>query len=688
MLGAAPLPVAVAVATLLTTTPVFANGDLPLKRVLLSSGGVGYFEHEATVDGDATLILDVRRDQVDDVLKSIVVYDDTGRIGAISLPGVEPLNELFRELPFSPEALTSPPALFNALRGAEVHAQGVRDITGRLLAVTETVLAMPNGNGPNGGPLVTGRRISLMTPTGVQHMALEETSTLQFTDPRLQEQVNTALAAIAEHNTRERRRLSIRTSGPGQRTVRVAYVAAAPLWKASYRLTLPVRDDQPGSLQGWAILENMSGEDWKDVELTLVSGQPVTFRQALYAAYYVNRPEVPVDMLGRILPSADAGAVAAAARDRMDSTLSRRKQAPAAAPMAERAMPAPMALQEAEMKVADTTTAQASEADTQAVFRYPHPVSVTSGHSLLVPIITQPVPADSVALFQPQTDPRHPLAAVRLTNDTQTALPPGVLTLYRRMDEGITYIGDAQMMPQPSGEQRLLSFALDQKITVDRADEPSETLSRATIADGMLSLTVTERQTTVYTIAAPPITALSATKPRTLILEHPRHPGWELTTPAEDKPMMSATAYRIPVAIPAEGTMTLTVTLEHPRQERLSLFDVGSDRLVAYASSTDLSPALREAFRGLAELNATLADRQKRVSDLEETQESITTEQDRLRQNLGAAPRDSDLYKRSLAKMTDQENRLDTLARDLQAARKDVGATEQALTDRIRKLRL
>ena len=92
--------------------------DLELRRVLLSTGGVGYFEYEVTLSGNAALSLEVRLDQVNDVLKSIVVYDDQGGIGAISLPGQQPLQEVFRELPFGPDALSSPVALLNALRGA------------------------------------------------------------------------------------------------------------------------------------------------------------------------------------------------------------------------------------------------------------------------------------------------------------------------------------------------------------------------------------------------------------------------------------------------------------------------------------------------------------------------------------------------------------------------------------------
>ena len=111
--------------------------DLSLQRVMLSSGGVGYFEYQATVDGDATLSLDVPLDQVDDILKSLVVYDDGGTAGEVTLPGREPLRQIFVDLPFDRTALDSAPALLNALQGAEVRVTGAKPMNGRLLRVVE-----------------------------------------------------------------------------------------------------------------------------------------------------------------------------------------------------------------------------------------------------------------------------------------------------------------------------------------------------------------------------------------------------------------------------------------------------------------------------------------------------------------------------------------------------------------------
>ena len=100
----------------LFTFPTLALAqDLALKRVMLSSGGMGYFEYEANVEGDATLKLTVSLQQVDDVLKSLVVYDDKGGVGGLSLPGREPLAQAFKDLPFDQESLGSPSQLLATL---------------------------------------------------------------------------------------------------------------------------------------------------------------------------------------------------------------------------------------------------------------------------------------------------------------------------------------------------------------------------------------------------------------------------------------------------------------------------------------------------------------------------------------------------------------------------------------------
>ncbi|MGY0831883.1 hypothetical protein [Azospirillum argentinense] len=677
-------------------------GALALKRVLLSTGGVGYFEHEARVSGDAALTLEVRRDQVDDVLKSIVVYDDRGGIGTVDLPGQEPLETAFRELPFTPQDLASPTALLNAMKGAEVQTSGSRAVSGRLLSVTEEYTQLPNGGGT-----VTRNRVSLMTEEGLRQLVLEETDSLRFADPRVQAQLDSALAAVAGAAGKERRRLTIRTTAPqadagAERTVRVAYVVAAPLWKATYRLTLP--ESAPGSakgaeggtgdLQGWAVLENLSGDDWKGVELSVASGNPVTFRQALYSAYFVNRPEVPVEVLGRVLPPPDEGAVAADVMAKaQDSPVRSRAAAESGAPtaMAAPPSPAPAPAMSAPFagampqRAAETTPAESTEATAQVLFRYPQPVTLANGGTMMMPITARAIPAERLSLYQPNTQPRHPLAALRLSNGDsgETGLPPGVLTLYERLGGAAAYVGDARLATLPAGESRILSFAVDQAVTVDRSEQPSRTLSRATLADGVLQLTVTDRQTTTYRIAG------AAGEDRTVIVEHPRRSGWELVPPSGGAtggaaPDLTADAYRLPVAVPAGQTVTLAVALERPRIERFGISEMSPEQVRAYASSTELPPAAREALAKVATLRGAVADKERRVGELEREQAEIGKEQERLRQNLATLPRDSDLFKRTIAKMGEQETRLDGLSRELATARKEADTARNTLRDQVR----
>ncbi|MGR0185760.1 hypothetical protein [Azospirillum aestuarii] len=682
----------------LLAAPAFAaeqtSGALALKRVLLSTGGVGYFEHEARVSGDAALTLEVRRDQVDDVLKSIVVYDDRGGVGTVDLPGQEPLETAFRELPFTPEDLASPAALLNAMKGAEVQTSGSRAVSGRLLSVTEEYTQLPNGGGT-----VTRNRVSLMTAEGLRQLVLEETDSLRFADPQVQAQLDSALAAVAGSAGKERRRLTIRTTAPqadagAERTVRVAYVVAAPLWKATYRLTLPESakgtEGGTGDLQGWAVLENLSGDDWKGVELSVASGNPVTFRQALYSAYFVNRPEVPVEVLGRVLPPPDEGAVAADAMAKaMEPAVRSRAAAESGAPTAMAAPPAPAPAPAMSapfagampQRAAETTPAESTEATAQVLFRYPQPVTLANGGTMMMPITARAIPAERLSLYQPNTQPRHPLAALRLSNGDsgETGLPPGVLTLYERLGGAAAYVGDARLATLPAGESRILSFAVDQAVTVDRSEQPSRTLSRATLADGVLQLTVTDRQTTTYRIAG------AAGEDRTVIVEHPRRSGWEMVQPTGGAaPDLTADAYRLPVAVPAGQMVTLAVALERPRIERFGLSEMSPEQVRAYASSTELPAAAREALAKVATLRGAVADKERRVADLEREQAEIGKEQERLRQNLATLPRDSDLFKRTIAKMGEQETRLDGLSRELATARKEADTARNTLRDQVR----
>jgi hypothetical protein len=175
---------------------------------------------------------------------------------------------------------------------------------------------------------------------------------------------------------------------------------------------------------------------------------------------------------------------------------------------------------------AQIEAAQAAESVTQTAFTLPYKVSVAAGQSLVVPILDRELPAQRIDLYLSSADLHHPLAAIALTNDGETGLPPGVLTIYEQaMTGGATYLGDARLAPFPPSERRMLSYAVDGKVTVDRTSEEQNAIVKAAIAQGLMRLTRLTRQITTYRVKT------ADPGEHHLLIEHPRLVGWSLTAP-------------------------------------------------------------------------------------------------------------------------------------------------------------
>ena len=665
---------AVTVACCCAAVPVY-SAELALKRVVLSTGGVGYFEYKAEVDGNAALTLDVALDQVDDVLKSLVVYDSGGTAGEITLPGREPLAKIISGTPFEGTSLTSLADLLNGLSGAELRIDGPQPASGRLVHVYPQT-----ERGPDNVTL-TRFRLALMTDSGLRQVMLDDVGMIAFVDAELQQRLMATLAQMAAQRADKLRRLTLHSRGTGPRRVRVGYVAGTPLWKSTYRLSLPTDgQSDTGRLQGWAVLENFTGQPWRDVELTLLSGNLVTFRQALYESYYVTRPTVPVEMNGRIMPQPDTGSVASDFLRRSAKAApppaAPAPASPASTAMANEAAPAPAP------PPAAIDSAEASEGAAQIAFTLPYKVSVGAGQSLLVPILDRELPARRIDLYQAGVDRQHPLAAIALTNNGDTSLPPGVLTLYQQNAErGALYLGDARLAAFPAGDKRLLSYAMDSKVTIDRTTAERRLLVKASVADGVLRVTRLLRQTTTYGVKA-------TAAPAQLIIEHPRHPGMNLTEPSPSGVETTAGAYRLPVGLAGAGDTVLRVVEDQPLEETMRLLDIEDDQLGALAASTELDGKLRQALADLAARRQAVARQRAELDRLKEQREQLVADETRLRDDLTALGREQALRKRLLDKFTETVTAIDTTTAATAKAENTLTAAQNELASYVAGLTL
>lgn len=270
---------------------------LPLRRVILYSNGVAYFERRGTVRGRAEVELAFKQSQVDDVLKSMVVLDlGQGRIGTVSYNSSQPPQARLADIPFSIEAGTSTNAEDGGLAGVLRQLQGARvvvstanrSVTGSVLTVERRTSQVEANKPP-----VTSHQLVIASAGGeIADFDLGEVRSVKLLDDEAQRDLREFADASASARRRDAKTIVITSDGEGAREMLVSYTIAAPVWKTTYRVVMDA-GGQP-FFQGWAIVDNVSEEDWTDVRLSLVSGTPISFIQLIQQPFYRYRPVVPM----------------------------------------------------------------------------------------------------------------------------------------------------------------------------------------------------------------------------------------------------------------------------------------------------------------------------------------------------------------------------------------------------------
>jgi hypothetical protein len=272
---------------------------LPVRRVVLYKNGVGYFEHLGRVHGSGNLNIDFNSGQLNDVLKSLTVLDlGGGRITAVDYNSEEPLARRLGGLRLPLGEQTTLAQFLGALRGARLEVRsGDGLLTGRLLSVERKTRTTKDGQ------VIPYDEISLVSDAGEVHSAeLGSATSVRIVERDLNAEVGRYMGLVASTRLQDVRRMNISTSGSGDRQIYVSYISEVPLWKTTYRVVMPSKTSPKPLLQGWAIVDNTVGEDWDDVELSLVAGAPQSFIQQLSQPYYGRRPVVPLPESVQLTP--------------------------------------------------------------------------------------------------------------------------------------------------------------------------------------------------------------------------------------------------------------------------------------------------------------------------------------------------------------------------------------------------
>ncbi|MFM7321606.1 MAG: hypothetical protein ACKO5K_08800 [Armatimonadota bacterium] len=532
---------------------------LPVRAVTLFSSGVGFTLREGEVEGDALVALTFRTQQVNDILKSLVLLDERGKVRPAIYGAKDPVVRTLQSFAVDVTQPLSRSELLNRLRGSRVEAKverpgGSETVAGQIVGVESRVVPQT----PPLAPTVV-ETLTVLAEAGLQYVPLEQMRSLKLLDSRLDAEFRTALGLLAAASDDRRRQVELHFEGKGKRRVRVGYVSEAPLWKVSYRLLLggaKLGSDLPGGsadkpfLQGWALVENTTDEDWKDVSLSLVSGRPVSFVQDLYQPLYLPRPVVAPDIQASPTPQLSEGSVESS--DKKMEALGR-SASRAAGPLGRGVagglggfggggfggkgretaseMPAPMDAGRAlafDMESAErSVSAQASGESAGELFRYTveAPVTLPRQRAAMIPILAGGVTGEKVSVYNPDTiHATIPMNAVRLRNDTGLHLKAGPVTLF---DDGV-YAGDARMPDIPPTDSRLITYALDLALAGEKQDKGGSRIETGIlIRRGVLEIQRKEIRETAYTVRN------KGTKARNLLIEHPFESEWKLVAPAK-----------------------------------------------------------------------------------------------------------------------------------------------------------
>jgi hypothetical protein len=667
----------VAVAVMLAgTLPALADtkpgsAELPVTRIVLFTSGVGYFQRDGQVDGNARIDLSFHTQKINDLLKSLVLQDrDGGRISTVNYDNRDPIDKTLKSFAIDLTRNPSLGQLLDQVRGEQVEAisYGEMGNQGRPTTLTGIIVGVEKHKKPAGkdkDQVVETEQLNLLTSEGIRAVPLDQLERLRLLKPEIEQEFRRALEVLATGHDKQKKTVSLNFLGNGKRNVRVGYVMESPMWKTSYRLAVDKEEKNTKAfLQGWGIVENTSDEDWNHVRLGLISGRPISFQMDLYEPLYVPRPVVEPELFASLRPPAYSGNIEEQRQAAMQQQRRRalngdryeRDKMPAmkSAPMAAGGIAAPPRGEGGERGGRDgqlnfqqgvASAAVATELGEYFKYEIEQPVSLARQKSALIPIVNGPVEAAKVSIYNEAVQAKFPLLGLRFKNTTGLHLMQGPVTVF----EGNTYAGDARVGDLQPNESRLISYAVDLGTeVVPEVPKPADDLVSIKIYKGILHATHKVRHRKLYTIKN------RSEHERQVLIEYPYHAAMKLVTP--EKPAeRTRDVYRFELPAEPNKPVKLEVVEEEQRVDQIALTNSDDQTIRFFIRSNIIIPKAKEALEQALKLKNQWEATQREISREEQELQKIVADQTRMRENMKAIPSTSDAYRRYLKKFDTQE---------------------------------
>jgi len=638
--------------------------DLSVREVILYKHGVAFFERAGELKPGETARLDFKAEDMNDVLKSLTITDrNGGKVSGVRYDASEPLDKRLADFPFAVGQQPSLASFLDQMKGARLEMKiGPETIAGTIIGA-RVVKSSEKDQPPERESVV------MLTDAGdIRALDLGAATSVRLADPKLQALLRDYLTVLNGARSKDRRSIYIEAASEGARQLVASYMSPAAVWKSSYRLIFGSGDP---TLEGWAIVDNTTGEDWDKVKLSVVSGRPISFISKLYEPRYVQRPTAELAENNAVPPVVFQGSLGAIGG--VPAAAAVRNALPAAPPK-------PKAMAEA-VTVAGEPSSIASVASGQDVgelfeYSFPGPVTVKKGESAMLPFLQQRLNARKLLIFADNMN-LHPMNAAELSNTTGKTLDGGPITVY---DNG-AYGGEALVETLKAGDKRLISYGVDLGTRISTAwDSSRDVVREIHMRRGTVSTRSAVQETKTYTIKN------VDAQPKTLIIEHAERPGYKLVNqkPSEK----TADAYRFEVKIAASGSETFPIQEERVYDQSVAVSSATPDVVATWLQNKSLSDTGRKELEQIAAKKAEIAENDEALAQIDRDLRSLSEDQDRLRRNLqslNSVAGQQDQVQQYARQLAASETRLATLRDSQSQLRRKKAALQTELNGLIEK---
>jgi hypothetical protein len=671
---------------------------LPITRVVMFNSGVGYFSRSGEVTDDARVDLTFPEQDINDLLKSMVLEDfNGGRIAAVSYDSREPISRTLSSFAINLNGNPTFAGIVSQMRGERVEVvmtPGAVNQPGKLSGVIVGVekQKVAAGNGP---ATVDVEILNMRCAEGLRSVKLPDVQQLKFANPLVESEFRRALDVLALSHDSQKKAVSLHFAGEGKRKVQVGYVIEAPIWKTSYRLVLDEKEKP--YLQGWALVENPTDEDWAGVKMALISGRPISFKMDLYNPLFINRPVVEPELfaslrpvtyrgafgkfagglgfegdgdlqkeveelrargaMGRPVPGAAfggrsgaGGATPAKKLDKMDA-MRRSVEASDETALFARESAAQLGQRLATSAVGNAATASALGDFFQ--YTIDHPVSLARQKSAMLPIVGKDVEGKKVSIYNQTVQSKHPLLGLKFKNTSGAHLNQGPITVF----EGSVYAGDTRVLDVQPNEERLVSYAIDLGTEVDAQVGPgTQKITSVKAIKGIVTTTTKVTEEKKYKVIN------RSQTDRTLLIEHANRTNQQFKLVDTEKPVEETPeVYRFQTPLKAGETKTYAVKEERDIAASVQLTNNADDQIRYFINLKEVSPALKAKLKEALSIKGEWDSARRELQQVQADLQRLNADQDRIRKNLRETPAEAEVYKTYLKKLNDQETEIDSL---------------------------